>query len=150
LIITGLGIFIAIMLFFALKYRKRKNKLLREQKQEIIQTNESLGEHLEEIRAFNEQLVEKNDKLADLIEKLKQTQQQLVESEKMASLGVLTAGIAHEINNPVNFIFTGINSLKKDFEDINVVLHFLNQLKPDDKKLNEKFKAYGSGLTAQG
>jgi len=40
----------------------------------------------------------------------------------MASLGVLTAGIAHEINNPVNFIYTGINSLNKDVVELTTLL----------------------------
>ena len=50
-------------------------------------------------------------------EKLKQAQAQLIQSDKMASLGQLTAGIAHEINNPVNFIATGINGLDKNLRE---------------------------------
>jgi two-component system, NtrC family, sensor kinase len=49
---------------------------------------------------------------------LKDAQIQLVESEKMASLGVLTAGIAHEINNPINFVKSNIKPLQLDFQDI--------------------------------
>ncbi|RYE16173.1 MAG: hypothetical protein EOP45_17960, partial [Sphingobacteriaceae bacterium] len=44
------------------------------------------------------------DEIQSTLEKLKQTQQQLIHSEKMASLGELTAGIAHEIQNPLNFV----------------------------------------------
>lgn len=50
-------------------------------------------------------------------EKLKQAQAQLIQSDKMASLGQLTAGIAHEINNPVNFIATGITGLDKNLKE---------------------------------
>jgi signal transduction histidine kinase len=50
--------------------------------------------------------------------KLQNAQTQLVTSEKMASLGQLTAGIAHEINNPVNFISGNIAPLRQDVEDV--------------------------------
>lgn len=49
---------------------------------------------------------------------LKAAQSKLVESEKMASLGQLTAGIAHEINNPINFVSSNIGPLKKDINDL--------------------------------
>jgi two-component system NtrC family sensor kinase len=62
------------------------------------------------------ELSETNEELNSTLENLKQTQTQLVESEKMASLGQLTAGIAHEINNPINFVTSNINPLKRDIE----------------------------------
>jgi signal transduction histidine kinase len=74
----------------------------------------------EEIRAINEELYQKNEILINSKEELEKTikalrsaQMQLIESEKMASLGLLTAGIAHEINNPVNFIYSGVAGLKE-------------------------------------
>jgi signal transduction histidine kinase len=53
---------------------------------------------------------------------LKDTQIQLVEAEKMASLGQLTAGIAHEINNPINFVKSNIKPLQLDFKDLMEVI----------------------------
>ena len=56
---------------------------------------------------------EKNDKLSIALSELQATQTQLVQTEKMSSLGQLVAGIAHEINNPVNFIHANINHLRE-------------------------------------
>ena len=62
-------------------------------------------------------------KLTNAFDQLKNAQTKLVESEKMASLGVLTAGVAHEINNPVNFISGGIVSLEDNYLDIKELLN---------------------------
>ncbi|WP_143519917.1 sensor histidine kinase [Reichenbachiella sp. 5M10] len=51
-----------------------------------------------------------------IYDKLEDAQAMVLHSEKMASLGQLTAGIAHEINNPVNFVSNGVNSIKENFE----------------------------------
>ena len=77
-------------------------------------------------------LKERNEELETILEELKETQSHLVQSEKMASLGALLAGISHEINNPVNFIYAGVNSIIKDFQDLSIVFDFL-------KTTDEKF-----------
>jgi signal transduction histidine kinase len=55
-----------------------------------------------------------NDDLSHAMKELKEAETQLVESEKMASLGQLTAGIAHEINNPINFVTSNVKPLNRD------------------------------------
>ncbi len=75
--------------------------LLEEQKDELEMANVK-------IRSQSLDLLDKNSELESVIEELKATQQHLVQSEKMASLGTLTAGVAHEINNPLNFISGGL------------------------------------------
>jgi C4-dicarboxylate-specific signal transduction histidine kinase len=61
---------------------------------------------------FQRQLARQNRELETAIEKLKDTESQLVQSEKLASLGRLSAGIIHEINNPLNFVTTGLFTLR--------------------------------------
>ncbi|HXC04964.1 MAG TPA: 7TM diverse intracellular signaling domain-containing protein [Bacteroidia bacterium] len=59
-----------------------------------------------------------NKELSETFTNLKETQSQLVDAEKMASLGQLTAGIAHEINNPINFVKSNIKSLKRTMDEV--------------------------------
>lgn len=78
---------------------------------------------IEEQNAVLEQRVrERTHALQESNDHLKLTQSQLVSAEKMASLGQLTAGIAHEINNPINFISSSIPPLKRDLNDLREVL----------------------------
>jgi signal transduction histidine kinase len=63
-------------------------------------------------------LAKKNRELAETLEKLTRAQDQLVRSEKMASIGQLVAGIAHEINNPVNAIVNTVGPLEEAIQDI--------------------------------
>ncbi len=65
-------------------------------------------------------------------EQLQLAQNQLIEADKMASLGQLTAGVAHEINNPVNFVATGINGLEKNLNKFMEVVHEYEQLNNEE------------------
>jgi len=107
---AGTGILLLITILFllvrsAIKTRE-KNEMLEKQKDELERANMK-------IRAQSMDLLEKNSELESVIEELKATQQHLVQSEKMASLGTLTAGVAHEINNPLNFISGGLGIIEE-------------------------------------
>ena len=69
--------------------------------------------------------------LKDTVRKLEMAQNQLVQSEKMASIGLLAAGVAHEINNPIAFITSNLNSLKSYHKDIFSVIDAYAKLSED-------------------
>ncbi|MFZ3045591.1 MAG: ATP-binding protein [Desulfatirhabdiaceae bacterium] len=79
--------------------------------EEVIILNQQLQEAVYLIR-------EKNNRLEETVQRLKETRSHMFQSEKMASIGQLAAGIAHEINNPVGFVSSNLNALKRYHEDI--------------------------------
>lgn len=82
----------------------------------------------------NQELESEKEKLEKTLAQLNLTQEQLIHSEKMASLGQLTAGIAHEINNPINFVSNNIQALKMDLADLQ---HFMPKNISQKNDLNE-------------
>ncbi len=93
-----------------------ENLRVLEQNQVLIRDqNITLEKNVHERTA---ELSASNAHLTTTLQELKDTQIQLVEAEKMASLGQLTAGVAHEINNPINFVKSNIGPLKMDINDL--------------------------------
>ncbi|MGB3236650.1 MAG: response regulator [Geitlerinemataceae cyanobacterium] len=74
---------------------------------------------------------EKSRQLEQTLSQLKRTQAQLIQTEKMASLGQLVAGIAHEINNPVNFISGNISFIQRYFQDALKIINCYQKNYPD-------------------
>lgn len=141
------SIFEALLLSFALA--DKINILKKEKEAEQIQRLRVLRENEELIKEQNTKLEEKvrirTDELEQAVRNLQNTQSQLVSQEKMASLGQLTAGIAHEINNPINFVSSNITPLKRDIKDIMEVIEFYREsaakeFTPETKKEAKKLE----------
>jgi len=147
-LLIGSG-FEAILLSFALADKINIFKAEKEKSQE--ETLKALQENERIVREQNvilelkvnertHQLKETNEELNKTLDDLKQTQSQLVESEKMASLGQLTAGIAHEINNPINFVTANINPLKRNIDMVLDALTIIENVGISDSSTAEKKK----------
>ncbi|MHC0061660.1 GAF domain-containing protein [Nostoc sp. UIC 10890] len=96
----------------------------------ITQIANQLGVALQQAQLHN-QTKEQTQKLAQALHDLQQTQTQLIQTEKMSSLGQLVAGIAHEINNPVNFIYGNINHVNDYAQDLLSILDLYLQNAPN-------------------
>ncbi len=83
-------------------------------------------------------VTERTAELNTALDDLKQAQTQLIESEKMASLGLLTAGIAHEINNPINFVTSNVSPLRRDIDMLFDAMNFMEGVAVSEKATGEK------------
>ncbi|WP_044241027.1 ATP-binding protein [Flexithrix dorotheae] len=105
----------------------------------LQKTNKELQKEIAKRKKIAIQLEEYQHELEATIEELKNTQAKLVQSEKMMSLSILTAGIAHEINNPVNFINAGVQGLKKQLKKIFMLIEEYKKINSENiqRKLQE-------------
>src|SRR5688572_18277273 len=84
-----------------------------------LRSTESINIDLErEVRRRTEALEQKNAELRDALDKLRRAQDNLIRREKMAPMGRLVAGIAHEINNPVNAVINSLGPLEETIREI--------------------------------
>jgi PAS domain S-box-containing protein len=99
-----------------------------------------LGVHTDitHLKKTEYKLQQTNQELEKTLHELKNMQLNLIESEKMASIGQLTAGLAHEINNPINYVSGNVEPLRYDIEDLK---KWINQFCPDpEDELKKEFE----------
>ncbi len=129
--------------------KERKIRRKEEERLRIAEERRNQLEHL--VAERTEELTKQKNQLEQALDNLKAAQAQLVQSEKMASLGELTAGIAHEIQNPLNFVnnFSELSvelaqelreELDKPDMDKGLVLDLVNDLVQNQEKINHHGK----------
>lgn len=106
----------------------------------VHEKTKDLDMAIDKLRSVNVVLQEKNhvietqnDELKKTLHELKEAQSQLLHADKMASLGIMTAGIAHEINNPLNYIMGGVTGLENYLSEEELsnekIILFINSIK---------------------
>jgi two-component system, NtrC family, sensor kinase len=146
-------IWLVAMLVIANKQNKalRTEMQRREEEEKMKQLAEEKKAELEVLVAERtREILKQKEELQQVVEHLKATQDQLIHAEKMASLGELTAGIAHEIQNPLNFVnnFSEVNlelaeELKEDLDKMNLgeaekthLVSIVNNIRQNQDKIN--------------
>jgi PAS domain S-box-containing protein len=106
------------------------------------QLEERVLERTKDLQQANATLQTEKARQQELIDKLREAQNQLLQSEKMASIGVLAAGVAHEINNPIGFVNSNLGSLQRYTKDLFRILDAYEQigLSPEDRQRIERIK----------
>jgi signal transduction histidine kinase/streptogramin lyase len=126
---------------------EQKNEELRASEEGLQAANEELTAINEELYYKNEEINQTNAELKATLQHLKDTQSQLLQSEKMASLGVLTSGVAHEINNPLNYIMCAHMGFENYFEENNLIEdEVISELLDNLKEGVERASAIVQGL----
>ena len=93
-------------------------ELVEKRTMQLSESNKALEQDIAKREAAEQELLRRNTELTTLNTQLSDAKQQLVQSEKLASIGQLAAGVAHEINNPIGYVHSNIGSLEKYLVDL--------------------------------
>ncbi len=108
-------------------FQQENRRILEELKNKELEAERARAQAAEVRAALAEELAGANRSLEEVNRRLKQAQMNLVQSEKMASLGQLVAGIAHEINNPLAFVLTNLFTIEREAERVDAAEPPLDQ-----------------------
>ncbi len=136
LLILGAPLF--LLTYISIRFRETLNTVT-EEANKVVKITEEKRELLQNQNTLLEKQVDDRTKeLKQSLEELKATQDQLVQQEKLASLGQLTAGIAHEIKNPLNFVnnFSDLNM--ELFDELSEQVSELENEKVDTTEIKEE------------
>ncbi len=114
---------------------ERANEKLSATNQELEETNQELGRANQKLEDYSHTLEDKvtdrTRELKETLDNLRRTQTNLIQAEKMAALGQMVAGIAHEINNPTSFIYGNISYAENYIKDLFSLLDLYRETYPD-------------------
>ncbi|RJX33378.1 MAG: hypothetical protein C4531_05290, partial [Desulfurivibrio sp.] len=141
LIFFGGAVFVYLVIGLSMETIRRINEAnevleerVRKRTGQLAASNEKLGEELEQrkviekrLQASHVELEEGHRLLAQAHAELKAAQSQMLQREKMASVGQLAAGVAHEINNPVGFVTSNLTTLAKYIDRLTEYIELLQQ-----------------------
>jgi len=119
---------------------EKSEEEVREMAEKQLEDNEMLFLAEKKVQEALKNERKRREELDNALANLKNAQSQLVHSEKMASLGQLTAGIAHEINNPINFISSGMKSIEFTIDAIRDILAKYDELEAGLENAEEVMK----------
>ncbi|MFT3910264.1 MAG: ATP-binding protein [Ferruginibacter sp.] len=155
--VTGycLSIPLSLLVYMSMRFKEIITEVQEKAAQLVQLSSEKEQQALNQQKILEEEVKRQTAEIRSALDHLKSTQSQLIQSEKMASLGELTAGIAHEIQNPLNFVnnFSEVNAelieeLKMKNEKLKIEDEEVKELLNDIKDNSEKISNHGKRADA--
>ena len=143
---------LSLLVYVSIRFKEILTDIQNKAQQVVLLSVEKRENAIKQQRILEEEVAKQTIEIRTAFEYLKSTQSQLIQSEKMASLGELTAGIAHEIQNPLNFVnnFSEVNTeliaeMKAEIEKGNYdeVKALAKDVEENEQKINHHGKRAG-------